>query len=244
MKQGKRARVRRLLGLLLIAIPWFLRDQIAATFEKESQELNSVLVEHDSQQQSEEQARYQRDLATTLASIDLRLEQQQSNSNAVQQKAEEMWKDSLGKEGAELQKSAENLEGLLDNVKMSDADANAVRSTVQNAKNVAQQLQHPDSEEEDLFEEWDKAETALSDQYDKVLTQAEKDRDSSSEQAGTFRFIAWIFTAIGAAIVGDWWKLVRDFTGGGDETSEEETSEGTEEEPSEGTEEEPAVPTS
>lgn len=73
------------------------------------EDLDAVLIEKESQEQDEAEARYQRELAYTLARIELRLESQQSDSDDIEEKAEGLWKDSIKEEGAELGRSADNL---------------------------------------------------------------------------------------------------------------------------------------
>jgi hypothetical protein len=64
------------------------------------------------------------------------------------------------------------------------------------------QIGNGEKQEEQDWEEFDHASSALAAAYGVLHDAAEKERESSAAWAGNFRVIAWIFTAIGALMLG------------------------------------------
>ena len=60
----------------------------------------------------------------------------------------------------------------------------------------------------DVMGRYDSAQAWLTKAYTDLSVQAEQDRDGAADEANMYRSLAWIFTAIGAFLAGDWKKLL------------------------------------
>lgn len=67
------------------------------------------------------------------------------------------------------------------------------------------------------FNQLSKAQDDLVDAYEKLSNTAEQEREQSTHYANISRGVAWVFTAIGTVLMGNWKKLL----GGSDEEEEE-----------------------
>jgi hypothetical protein len=104
-------------------------------------------------------------------------------------------------------------------------EADEIKTSVQEARDVGQRLQSDDSKQEDSFKAWDEAEAKLRASYERVAAQAQTDSAGSSNLATIFRFTAWLCTAAGALIAGDWLGFLRG-SGTGDEATQEDQAAG------------------
>jgi hypothetical protein len=117
----------------------------------------------------------------------------------------------------------ETLNGLLQKVDVDPALGKQFADAASQASGTAEKLRSfdpkADSQQGDaLFAALSDSQDKLVDAYDKLDDAAAKERDKSASSAGIFRGIAWICTALGAVLMGDWRKLF----GGSDEESDEE----------------------
>ncbi len=72
----------------------------------------------------------------------------------------------------------------------------------------------PDAKQIDgLYDALNEAHSRLADGYDKLDDAANNERDESAGMAGIFRGLAWLCTALGALLIGDWRKLLGDSSG-------------------------------
>ena len=226
------AKFRKILGIALIAIPWFFRDQVATTFDINAQELNSVLIARQNQEQDEAQAKQQKEIVFKLAALELQLQHQQLQSQQpsqddinqdgidpkeIERQAEALFQNTLKQEGEDLVKSAQNLLNFKEKVNLEPDTAKKIGDSAKWAQDIGVYLQNGNAATEDLFKVWNDAEIALEASYKTILEQAEKDSQSSSGLASTARFIAWLFTAIGALVAGDWRNLISGFMGRDDQ---------------------------
>lgn len=224
------AKFRRILGIALIAIPWFFRDQVATTFDTDAQELNSVLIARQNQEQDEAQAKQQKEIVFRLALLELKLQNQQSQSQQsseqlqiqAQSNAEVLFQEMLKQEGGDLVDSAKNLLALKERVNLKPDKAKEIGDSAKWVEDVGKYLQNGNAQDEDLFKVWNDAEIVLEASYKAILEQAEKDSLSSSGLASTARYIAWLFTAIGALVAGDWRNLISGFMGRDDQQATQE----------------------
>jgi hypothetical protein len=69
-----------------------------------------------------------------------------------------------------------------------------------------------------LQNDFDQADVSLRQAWKNLEEEAQKDQQNASATATTARIIAWVCTAIGALVVGDWKKLLAGFAGGYDQT--------------------------
>jgi hypothetical protein len=205
----------KLVTLALIALPWFLRDQLATSLEVNSQEVQQVMIEENGQQQREQQGEDLRELNRQLARIELRQRQSSGelDENQVREESAQMLSSTFASEGAALGHRVKSFEHLLPKVAMAEATRKRLADKAQAAGAVAQSLEAFDAKVhhehlDGLVEQWDQAETGLREAYEQLLVEAEQDRDASANLANWARFAAWAFTALAALMMGDWRKLL------------------------------------
>ena len=213
IKRGTRG--WQLLTLAMVAVPWFLRDQLATSLEVNSREVQQVMIEENAQQQREQQGEDLRELNRQLARIELRQRQTSGelDTHQVDEETAQMLSSNFNTEGSALDHRVKSFENLLPRIAMADATRKALMEKVQAAGVVAQTLEtfdmkvhheHVDA----LVEQWGQAETKLREAYEVLLVEAEQDRDASAKSASWARFAAWAFTALAALMMGDWKKLL------------------------------------
>lgn len=216
---------RTILGIALIAIPWFFRDQVATTFDIEAQTLNSVQMEMENQEQEKAKAKQQKAIVDELAAHKLELLKLKNpeSEGSVEQLAEELFKETLKQEGTDLVQSATTLRDFKQRVNLEPDKATEIDNSANLAQELGEYLQNGNAAAtQDLFKIWNVAEIELEASYQTILEQAKKDSESSSGLASTARFIAWLFTAIGALVAGDWRNLISGFMGGDDQQGTQE----------------------
>ena len=213
IKRGSRG--WQLLTLAMVALPWLLRDQLAAALEVNSREVQQVMIEENAQQQREQQGEELRELNRQLARIELRQKQSSGelDEHQVEEETAQMLSSTFVAEGAALSHRVKSFEALLPKIAMADATRKGLADKAQTAGAVAQTLEtfdvkvrheHVDA----LVDQWGQAETHLREAYEQLLVEAEQDRDSSAKSANWARFAAWAFTALAALMLGDWKKLI------------------------------------
>jgi hypothetical protein len=224
---------RKLIALAMIAVPWFLRDQLAARMDKRATVAQQVLTEKNDQQQRQEQVQDQRETLDRLKDIQAKLDEvdakvEGKDENEIQKRADESYvkltSDLFEEEGLALNQSADNFDGLLKKVDMDSATSRKLEEMAEQAGNTADKLlafnSNPQEDDiESLFDELSDTQDKLVDGYEKLDTAATKERDESTRRADFFRNLAWVFTGIGAVLMGDWKKL---FGGSDDEKDEDD----------------------
>jgi hypothetical protein len=206
-KKGGKA--RKLLPLAMIAVPWFLKDQLATVLEKHSLEAQQVLIAKDNQEQREEQERGIRTLSTELAKIELG---QGRSAEEIQRREFEITAGLVQAEGKAMYRSAVVFEGLLKKVDLDEAKAAELAGKAQAAKELGASLRDHSLEAlhqttEATEHQWATVEEGLTSAYEELAVEAEADQVSSADAATGARFLAWIFTAIAAVMMGGWTKL-------------------------------------
>ncbi|GLH72938.1 hypothetical protein GETHLI_14400 [Geothrix limicola] len=208
-------RGRQVLTLAMIALPWFLRDQLATSLDENSRELQQVMVEAHNQEQREQQGDDLRELNRQLARIELR--QKQSSGELDEQQVEEetaqLLSSTFASEGVALGHRVSSFEALLPRITMAESTRKDLADKGRAAGAVAKTLETFDAKAhhehmDQLVAQWDQAESTLREAFDRLLTEAERERDSSARWATWSRFAAWAFTALAALSVGDWRKLL------------------------------------
>ncbi|HJW34190.1 MAG TPA: hypothetical protein VJ505_12560 [Holophagaceae bacterium] len=205
----KGGKFRKLLPLAMIVVPWFLKDHLATVLEKHSLEAQQVLVAKDNQEQREEQERGIRTLSTELAKIELG---QGRNPEEIQHREFEITAGLIQAEGKAMRRSAGVLEGLLKKVDLEEAKRAELAGKAQTAKELGVQLADHTAEAlqnatEATVQQWNAVEQGLTAAYEELAVEAEKDQIASADAASMARFVAWIFTAIAAFMMGGWTKL-------------------------------------
>ncbi|MBL8191653.1 MAG: hypothetical protein JNK38_26780 [Acidobacteria bacterium] len=219
------AKFRKILGIALIAIPWFFRDQVATTFDIAAQNLNSVQMEMENQEQEKSLAKQQKAIVDELAAHKLELLKLKNpeSQESVEQLAEELFQETLKQEGTDLVQSATTLRDFKQRVNLEPDKAKEIEDSANSAQQVGEYLQNGHTADANLFKVWEAAEINLNESYKTILEQAKTESKSSSGLASTARFIAWLFTAIGALVVGDWRSLIGGFMGGDDQQGTQES---------------------
>ena len=206
----KGGKVRKLLPLAMILLPWFLKDQLATELEKHSLEAQQVVIAKDNQEQREAQERGIRALSIELARIELG---QGRNSEEIQQREFEMTADLIQAEGKAMHRSAVLFEGLLKKVDMEEAKKAELAGKAKAAKELGatlaehteEALRHATKATE---QQWATVEQGLTSAYEGLATEADRDQKESASAATGARFLAWILTAIAAFMMGGWGKVM------------------------------------
>lgn len=203
--------VRKLLPLGMILVPWFLKDHLATVLEKHSLEAQQVLIAKDNQEQREEQERGIRSLGAELAKIELG---QGRSAEEIQRREFEMSAELIQAEGRAMRRSATLLQSLLAKVDLEPGKEGelaakakaALELGTQLADHTAEALQHATEATE---QQWAAVEGGLTAAYEELAVEANRDQKESADAATGARFVAWIFTATAAFMMGGWGKVVR-----------------------------------
>ncbi len=209
IKRG--SRVWQVVTLALIAVPWFLRDQLATSLEESSREVQQALIEANAQQQQEQQGDDLRQLNQQLARIELRQRQTagELDEQQVREETAQLLSGSFAAEGQALAHRVKSFEKLLSKFDMAAATRKNLTDRAHAAGDVANALAafDPKAHHEHLdrlVEQWDHAETQLREAYELLLIEAERDREASATSANWARFLAWGLTALAGLMLGGW----------------------------------------
>lgn len=208
----KGGRGRKLLPLALIVLPWFLKDHLAAVLEEQSREAQQVLIEEGNQEQREQQSRDIRELNHKLVEIGLNQKVGSLTPKALQEEEAEAMAGIIQAEGQALVRGGKTLLKLLPKVDMEEELRKGLVESAQAAQEVGKAMVAFDPKaaggSDALGNLWIATEARLTKAYVDLADLAEKDREASSTAATLARFLAWIFTAVGAAMIGGWKQLI------------------------------------
>ena len=221
--------IRKLLTMALIVIPWFFRDQFAASLDVQAGEAQQVLTEKGDHEQRQQQNSNNREVMRLLARIDLKQRTNTEIDTDIEAEQARLWSKDAKDDGKLLEDDVAAFKKLLSRVSMGDDQENRKRleEIAEQAETVAKKLEalSPETGETDtkspaitLQNDFDQADIGLRQAWKDLEVEAQKDQQNASATATTARIIAWVCTAIGALVVGDWKKLLAGFTGGDDET--------------------------
>jgi hypothetical protein len=223
---------RQVIAVAMIAVPWFLRDELAGRMEQRATNAQQVLTEKDEQQEQQQQIGDQRDMLRRIGEIQaqLRLVDAKVDSKVSEEEIEEQARKSddefLGnffkEAGSDLGDSADKLDELMAQVNVPSAQADQLSQAAAAAHKTAHDLESfdPNASETVIdaqYNDLSKTQDDLVDAYEKLSNAAEQERDTSTRYANVARGVAWVFTAIGTVLMGNWKKLL----GGSDEEPEE-----------------------
>ena len=226
---------RKLIAIAMIVVPWFFRDQLAASMEEKAHLAQHVLTEEDEQLQRQEQAKDQSDMLMRLIKIQGELDVVDAkvgaaNQSEVEEKTQEsnveLMSSFFEAEGKDLGQKRGDLSGVIQKVDLDSAKAKELSDIATLVGNTAEQLRaldsNPDPDEaEGLLDALSDADDKLAGGYADLATAATIQRDDSAKWANIFRGVAWVCTAIGAVLMGDWKKL---FGGSDDDDSDDKSS--------------------
>lgn len=223
---------RQVIAVAIIAVPWFLRDELASRMEKRATDAQQVLTEKDEQQEQQQQINDQRDMLRRIGQIQaqLRLMDAKVDSKVSEGEVEEQIRKSddeflvnfFKEAGSDLGDTADKFVELMQQVKLPSAQEDQLSRVAAAAHKTANDLESfdPNASESVIdaqFNGLSKAQDDLVDAYETLSNVAEQERDRSTKNANIARGAAWAFTAIGTVLVGNWRKLL----GGSDEEEEE-----------------------
>jgi len=205
----KGGRVRKLVPLALVVLPWFLKDHLATLLEEQSREAQQVLIEQGNQEQREQQGREIRGLNLKLAEIGLRQKAAEMSERAIRQEEAETMADIIQAEGRAMAHSGKSLQKLLPKVDMKEDQRKSLEESAKIAQEVGTALMAFDPKagpdrNDTLIAQWETTEARLSKAFEDLAEAAEQDRETSASAATTARFLAWIFTAGAARLIGGW----------------------------------------
>jgi hypothetical protein len=229
-KQG--IKWRQVVALSMIAVPWFLRDELAGRMEKRATDAQQVLTEKDQQQVQQQQISDQRDLLRRIGEIQAQLKLVDTKVDpsvsaeeidAQARKSDDEYLGSFFKDaGSDLAESTDKLDELMEQVTLPSAEEGQLSGVSASVHKTAHDLESfdPNASEPVIdakYNDLSKAQDDLVDAYEKLSNVAEQERVRSTHYANTARGVAWAFTAIGTVLMGNWKKLL----GGSDEGEEE-----------------------
>jgi hypothetical protein len=219
---------RRLLTFALIAIPWFFRDQFATSLDEEAREAQQVLTEKGDHEQRQQQNSDNREVMRLLARIDLKQRTNTENQEDIEAEEARLWSRDAKDDGKLLGDDVAAFKKLLQRVPMGDdvEKKKEVEEIAAHADAVAKNLRGFDSlavtdgpsQAITLQNDFAGADLDLRQAWKVLDEEAQKDQENASAAATTARFIAWVCTALGALVVGDWKKFLAGFAGGDDQT--------------------------
>jgi hypothetical protein len=220
---------RKLLTMALILIPWFFRDQLATSLDEEAREAQQVLTEKGDHEQRQQQNSNNREVMSLLARIDLKQRTNTEINTDIEAEEARLWSKDAKDDGKLLGDDVSAFKKLLLRVSMGDDQERRkeLKEIATKAETVAGKLEafNPVTEETDstgqaitLQNDFDQADIGLRQGWKYLEEEAQKDQQNAGAAATTARIIAWVCTALGALVVGDWKKLISGFTGGDDQT--------------------------
>jgi hypothetical protein len=225
-KQG--IKWQQVIAMAMIGVPWFLRDELAGRMEQRATDAQQVLTEKDEQQEQQQQISDQRDLLrrigqiqAQLAILDARSGSKLSEEEIAEQtrKSDDEFLGNFFKEaGSDLGDTSDKFDELMQKVNLPSAEQDRLGGVAETARKTAHELENfPSDASESVidtqFNALSKAQDDLVDGYEKLSKTAEEERDRSTKYANVARGVAWVFTAIGTMLLGNWKKLL----GGSDE---------------------------
>lgn len=215
MQIHRGSRVWQMATLVMIALPWFFRDQLAISLEESSREVQQVLIEANAQQQQEQQGDDLRQLNQQLARIELRQRQTtgELDEQQVREETARLLSGTFAAEGGALDHRVKSFEKLLPKIDMEAATRKSLADKARASGEAAHALAAFDAKVQHehldrLLEQWDHAETQLREAYEQLAIEAERDRDASATLANWARLVAWAFTALAAVMMGGWKGLL------------------------------------
>jgi chromosome segregation ATPase len=228
LKVKPRINSRQLIAVALIAVPWFLRDELAGRMEKRAADAQQVLTEKDQQQEQQQQINDQRDMLRRIGEIQDRLKLVDAkvdpsvSAEEVEAQAKKSDDEFLGdffkQAGSDLTDNADKLQELMQQIDL-PADLNdQLNAVAKSARDNAAELGkfNPDASESEidtLFNNLSKSQDELVDAYEKLSNVAEQARNRSTNYANIARGVAWVFTAIGTVLMGNWKTLLGESVG-------------------------------
>lgn len=236
IKRGNRA--WQLLTVAVIALPWLLRDELATRLDAQSAAAAEVQTAMHQAFEREAQVTEQRDTHARLQRIEIlvaKLAKETTAAEAEDAKSE-VEAGTAKHEADELARSAQTFLDLLETmpitpqkVAQEDIDSRKPLDTWlgidsiaaggltkanltalgQKVKATAEGVAKSDNPAVGDWTEWNSATDALNQGYSDLSASAQAAQESSAAAANMARWAAWLFTALGALMIGDWSRAGR-----------------------------------
>ena len=236
IKRGGRA--WQLLIVAVIAVPWLLRDELATRLDAQTSAAAEVQIALHQESERALQAAEQRETRNRLHLIEILVKQAAKDKSATEadNAKAELASASAKREAEELVSNAQTFIGLLEDTKItaqpvakehveerkaldewlgidSISTGGLTRAQLQalaeKVEKTAQDVADSDNPSEGDFTEWNSATVALAVAYDELGASAKKEQKTSGLWANVARWAAWLFTALGALMIGDWSRALR-----------------------------------
>ena len=149
-KQG--IKWQQVIAVAMIAVPWFLRDELAGRMEQRATDAQQVLTEKDEQQEQQQQISDQRDLLRRIGQIQVQLGliDAKVGSKAVSEeeiaeqarKSDDEFLGNFFKEaGTDLGDTADKFDELMHRVKLTSAEEDQLGGVADAARKTANDLE-------------------------------------------------------------------------------------------------------
>jgi hypothetical protein len=236
IKRGSRG--WQLLTVAVIALPWLLRDELATRLDAQSAAAAEVQTAMNHETEREAQVGEQRETHARLQRIEIMVAKvaRETTAAGAQQAQAEVESSTAKHEAEELVRSADTFLGLVKTIPITPQPVEAkdiesrkaldtwlgfsptaagglsqaqlldlgtkVRDTAQGVANSANPAKGD-------WTEWNSATDALNQGYNALWASAQAAEKSSAAWADIARWAAWLFTALGALMIGDWSRTGR-----------------------------------
>jgi hypothetical protein len=216
-------RIWRLLSMAVIAVPWFMRDQLATTLDHHTQTAQQVMDALRNERQRQARDHEQRDTSQRLQRIEidvLRLAKSSTDQEADEAMAQARVQE-LHDEAEALSSAAGELKALLAEVSLGadqrQRTEGAAAAALTSAERLTSGVQVGTDEKtvKVLLAPFDQASDKLEKAYEDLHNAADAQRAASARWANASRFLAWLLTGLGAWMIGGW-RRVLDPAGQGD----------------------------
>ncbi len=214
---------RQVIAIAMIAVPWFLRDELAGRMDQRATDAQQVLTEKDNQEEQQQQVEDQRDMLRRIREIqgqlkvvDVKLDPQVTEGQIEDQarKSDDEFLDGYFKEAAsDLADGADKLTDLMQRVGLSSDQKQKLDGAAAAAHKTAHDLEgfNQDASEDEidvLYKNLGESQSALVKAYDELSTVADQERARSTRNAEIARGAAWVLTALATVLMGNWKRLL------------------------------------
>lgn len=231
-------RAWQLLTVAMIALPWLLRDELATRLDTQSSAAAEVQTALHQESERSLQATEQRETRDRLMRIEIlvaKAARETTATDAKQAQADVAYA-SAKREAEELVASAETFLGLLEDMPITPQKVGKddledrkpvdkwlgvdsigaggltkaqLQALAEKVAKTAQDVADSDNPAEGDFTEWNNATAALHVAYNDLLASAHAEEKATAATANAARWAAWLFTALGALMIGDWSRTGR-----------------------------------
>ena len=206
----KNVKPRRLIALAVIGIPWFMRDQLASSFESHSATSQQIQVALANEEARQLQEQDQREAYERLIKIERLL-----THSTVPDDKDPGFEKAIAEEGRELGESVANFQARLGSLNLDEAEVAGFHLAADSATAAAKALVTDYGSENTtvaqdslILARFDSAASHFNEELKVLSVQSVNASAGYSRLATWSRFVAWLMTAIGALMMGDFTKLL------------------------------------